>query len=336
MNIANTLAGLLVEEGQRSLQPGQPAPQAGQPAAGQADIVREISIAEPAVIPASPSRPNPPLYLALAAMLGLIGGLGLAFTFENLDSTIRSAGQLERLSGSPVLSSVPTASTPIRRNGAPILLNGTGRSSKAGEAFRMLGASTLSLTSGVSSRGLRHGRLLLVASAEPRDGKSTVVANLAATVAQAGHRVIIVDADLNHPSLHRLFAVENKLGLKELLMDSIRVPAALQDTKVAGLRVVASGSSAVGTEVLLNPMRLRQVLLQLAQEADLVLVDSSSVLGSADAAALAPMVDGVLMVVAQGRATEEKVSEALKQLDQVGGKTLGVILNKSGRDRSGI
>jgi capsular exopolysaccharide synthesis family protein len=147
-------------------------------------------------------------------------------------------------------------------------------------------------------------------------------------VAKAGHRVVVVDADLESPVLHRLFSVENKIGFREVLLGSARVSDALTPTKLAGLKVLPIGSSPGGSDLLLNPARVKHALQALMTDADLVLVNSSPVLSGADAAVLAPAVDGVLLVAAKGKATEEKVDEALKQLHRVGGKTVGMVLTR--------
>jgi capsular exopolysaccharide synthesis family protein len=193
----------------------------------------------------------------------------------------------------------------------------------------MLGATAVSAASGRGAGGPRAGRAIMVASAEPDAGKTTVVANLAVAVARAGYQVAVVDADLRRPALHRLFGVESKPGLMDVLVNSVRAPQALRPSRVPGVKVMPGGASADGYELLMNPVRVRQLLQQLTQEVDFVFVDSPPVLDSADAAALGPAVDGVLLVVVRGESTEDEVQRALNQLQRVGAKMLGVVLNRS-------
>lgn len=316
--LVNALAALLAEDGQRL------ADAAGGPSWG-------LTVVEPASIPVEPTGPSSSIYLVIAALVGLAGGVGLAFVMENMDSTVRSRDQLERLAGGPLLGAIPAIPAERKRSSGPLLLNGTVRDG-AREAFRTLGASALSVVPGGSGQALGSSRVLMIASSEQGAGKSTVAVNLASALAQAGHRVAVVDADLRHPSLHRVFGVENKLGLREVLLASVSTVSALQATKIPGVRVMPSGSSAVGAEMLLNPTRVRQVIRELLEQEDFVVFDSPAVRESADAAALAPLMDGVVLVAAHGRATEAGVDRVLKQMHRVGAKTLGVVLNRARED----
>jgi polysaccharide biosynthesis transport protein len=311
--VADTLASLLTE--------------GAQPVEGQAARNHQILLVEPAATPVEPTSPRPLLYLVLAMVVGLVGGLGLAFALENLDTTIRSREHLERVSRLPLVGSIPSLAASGRFGGAPILLNGAVRS-RAGEAFRVLATNTLFTAFDGNGRDWPGGKALMMSGLESESGKSTVLANLAVAVAKAGHRVVVVDADLESPVLHRLFSVENKIGFREVLLGSARVSDALTPTKLAGLKVLPIGSSPGGSDLLLNPARVKHALQALMTDADLVLVNSSPVLSGADAAVLAPAVDGVLLVAAKGKATEEKVDEALKQLHRVGGKTVGMVLTR--------
>jgi capsular exopolysaccharide synthesis family protein len=214
-----------------------------------------------------------------------------------------------------------------RFNSGPILLNGTARTREQA-AFQMLGATTLSAGAG-TARGSGTGRILMVSSAEANAGKTTVVANLAGALARAGYQVAVVDADLKHPTLHRIFGIEGKPGLKEVLAGAVSAPLALRESRVSRVKVMPSGASDAGSELLMNPVRVRQLLQQLAQEADLVLVDSPAVLDSADPAALSLAMDGVLLVVVRGESTEDEVQRGLAHLQRAGAKNLGLVMNKS-------
>ncbi len=281
-----------------------------------------ISIVDPAMTPISPSQPRPLLYLALAALLGLIGGIGLAFLFEGLDPAIHSSDQLETAAGQSLLGWIPAFRTPERPGEDSLVTKGDGQS-PAGEAFRVL-RSNLLAPDGVGPR-----KTLLVTSAEPGAGKSTVLANLAVTLAQTGRTVIAVDTDVKRPTLHRIFDVPNDRGLSTILNSPRRLDLALQATKIEGVRLLTSGPALPSGADPLDYAHMGDLIKDLAAEADMVLFDSPPVLASADALILAPMMDEVLVVAAAGEAAASRVQRALQQLQRVGARIVGVVFNKA-------
>ncbi len=290
----------------------------------------DVSVVEGAPIPTEPIGPRLQLYMALGFLVGLLGGIGLAFLLENLDTSIRSAGDLEGMVSLPLLAWIPRFGRRWAGNSGP-RLDGT-EGSTVGEAFRVLSTNTLS--SAERFRGRSRVRSLLVTSAEPRAGKSTVAINLAAAVARKGRRVVIVDGDLRGPSLHRVLGLERGLGLLEVIADPDRLSEALQTTEIPGVKLLPSGL--LGSSELLSSPSMRVVMQRLSGEADLVLLDSAPVLSSADTAVLASMVDGVLLVVARDQTTGRSLSLALRQLEHVGARMLGLVFNKARGDGDGF
>ena len=283
------------------------------------------TIVTPAVQPDAPSKPRMRLNAVLGALAGMAGGIGLAFLFENLDPTLHSADDLEAAAEAAVLGSIPHFAVPRESRHQAVLLDGNRRSSM-GEPFRTLGSNILALGSGTPVR------TLLITSAEPGAGRSTVLANLAVAMAEAGRRVVVVDGDFRRPCLHEVFDLPNELGLSSVLLDLSRLDAALQATIMGGVRVLTSGPLPPNPAELLGLPKMHKLIEKLANEADVVLVDSPSILGVADAVVLARMVDGVLLVAAQDQATERGIQRALQQLDRVKGRTLGIVFNKSTGD----
>jgi len=289
---------------------------------GEAVRANSISVVEPATIPEVPSKPRVPFNIALGALVGLVGGIGLAFLIENLDSAIHSADDLETLAKVPLLGSIPSIPVPWKSRGDPILLNSDALSPPR-EAFRILRSNILAPANGSPPR------TLLIASAEQRAGKSTVSANLAAAMAQAGRRVVVVDSDLRRPCLHQVFEVPNEVGLSNIIQDSGRVDTALQATKIQGVRVLTSGPFPPDPAGLLGSSKMKALIQELAQEADIVLFDAPPILAVAETAVLAPMVDGVLLVAARDQTTGKRIQRALKQLEKVGARALGIVFNKA-------
>lgn len=274
-----------------------------------------LSILEAATPPQEVSSPNTPLIVALGIFVGLVGGMGLAFLFENVSTRLYTRDEIERATDLPVLATVPTAKnarvTPLFNS-----------ASSAEEAFRRLRTRILALD------GSEPLRTLLVTSAEPREGKSTVVANLGRTIVQAGLSVVVVDAVLRRPRLHEIFGISNEVGLSDVLK-GMPVEEGLQETTVPGLFALPAGPTPESPADLLGSPEMESVVAELAQRFDIVLVDAPSVLTVADPLALAPTLDAVLLVVAQDTVRREGVEMAREELARANARLLGVVLNRA-------
>jgi capsular exopolysaccharide synthesis family protein len=177
---------------------------------------------------------------------------------------------------------------------------------------------------------------LVCTSAAPGEGKSTTVTNLAVVMAQTDRRVILVDADLRRPSLHKILKLPNNVGLSTALLDRRRDPGAyLQETDVANLRVMTTGPIPPNPAEMLNSARMHEMIELLKGEADMVLFDTPPVLAVADTSILASQVDGTLLVVWAGRTRGEMLTQAVERLQSLGIQPLGVVLNKLAQRRSG-
>jgi non-specific protein-tyrosine kinase len=173
---------------------------------------------------------------------------------------------------------------------------------------------------------------MLVTSPGPNEGKSTVLANLAIAIAESGRRVIAADCDLRRPILHTLFGLPDRPGLTTMILDE-DLPPPLQPTNVPNLRLLASGPLPPNPAELLASERMVRVIDRLAVDGDLILFDSPPLGPVSDAAVLAARVDGVLMVVDSGRTRRDTARQAKEQLERVGARLLGVVLNNVKPDR---
>jgi len=171
-------------------------------------------------------------------------------------------------------------------------------------------------------------RTLLVASASADEGKSTTLANLAVTFAQAGRRTILVDSDLRRPSLHAIFGTANDQGLTTMLLQD-DAPAPLIETPIEGLRLLPSGPIPPNPSELLASRRLEGAIARLRDDADLVLFDSPPALAVSDAAVLSRRVDGVVLVVRAGTTRREHAARARQVLERAGARLLGVVLTNA-------
>jgi non-specific protein-tyrosine kinase len=281
-----------------------------------------ISVVEPAIAPLIPSKPNIVLNVILGILLGLSGGVGLAFLIENLDTTIHTSDDLVEAIDRPLLGWIPYIQ-PQKDSDDDMLIMASETRSPASEAFRLLRSNVLSPSSDNAPR------TLLVASPEPEAGKSTILANLAATIAQSGRSVIVIDSDFGRPMMHKLFHVPIENGLSDVLFKLSTLDSALKTSMVYGVRVLTSGSIPSNPGDLLESPRIGELIHSLQERADVVLFDSPPILAVADASILAPMVDGVLLVVARREASEKVVFKAVQQLDLVGANLIGAVFNKA-------
>jgi len=174
---------------------------------------------------------------------------------------------------------------------------------------------------------------LLATSSAPDEGKSTTVANLAVTLAQAEQRVILVDCDLRRPSLHTLFGVPNEAGLTSAILAQDDIPLPLQATVVPDLKLLTSGPLPPRPSDILGSRRMEIVITRLREQADIVLFDTPPVIAVSDAVVLATRVDGVLLVFQAGKTSRERARRARDMLVRVKANIIGVILNNAQLER---
>ncbi len=171
-------------------------------------------------------------------------------------------------------------------------------------------------------------KTMLLTSAGPEEGKSTVLANLAVATAQAGRKVILVDGDLRRPTLHSIFNRKNDVGLTTMIVDDAAMESPpLQDTGVEGLQLVSSGPLPPNPSELLGSRRMEEIIAALLKRADVVLFDAPPVVAVTDAAVLATKVDGVLLVINAGGTKRDYARAAKARLEKVNANLLGAVLN---------
>ena len=170
-------------------------------------------------------------------------------------------------------------------------------------------------------------KTLVITSAGMSEGKSTTLANLAIVSAQAGRRVILVDADLRRPSLHQIFGLANDAGLTTMMMDDAALASPpLSQTKVEGLSVLTSGPLPPNPAEVMGSRRMEEIIAALAERADQVLFDTPPVVAVTDAAVLATKVDGVLLVVSAGHTRRDHARAAIQRLQQINARLVGAVL----------
>ncbi len=265
--------------------------------------------AEPADFP---SRPRVLLNMILGIVVGLGFGVGLAFFIEYLDTSVKTLEEVESLLKVPVLAVIP--------KNISLLIKGRDDNPDS-EAYRIM------RTNIEFNRKSPSASSITIVSGGPGEGKSTTLNNLAYTFAKGGYTTLLVDADLRRPSQHRIFGVENTMGLSDYLTKGIQLEDVVQETNINNLFFMPSGllpSDAVG---ILNSQRMLDMIQDAKNRFDVVFFDSPPILGVSDASVLSSEVDLTIMVVQHRRFPKSMIQRVKTAIDSVGGKTLGVVLN---------
>ena len=282
-----------------------------------------ISVVDEAKVPSWPHKPNLRMNALLALVLGLLGGVGLAFLFEHLDDTFRRPEELEKLLGLPVLGVIPKTALARGDNRPMALVGHDDPRSAFAEAYRSVRtALQFSTASGVP-------RLLTVTSAMAGEGKSTTALSLAIQFAQAGKRTLLIEADLRKPSLHRMLNLDNQVGLTNYLAGGEAQPVDIaKPTHITNLFAIPSGPLPPNPVDLLSSARMVELLSLAAGKFDQVIVDSPPLLGLADALIIGNLCEGTLLTVAMGSTPRGYALGALKRLRGTRVHVLGTILTK--------
>ena len=300
-------------------------------------LISNIAVVDRADVPLKRSGPRTGLNLLIGCMVGLVGGVALAFFFEYLDTSIRDPREIEALLHVPTLGLVPTRSAlPAHLDGRPLgagdgppgaygafaLVAHQATSSILAEAFRNL------RTSVVYATPERPPKTMLVTSLQQQDGKTSVSTNCAITLAQLGMGdVLLVDADLRHPDLHRILDVPQTPGLSDLLVGGVGVAEVIRPTRIPGLFVIPAGPVPTNPAELLFSPRFTQALAALGERFAHIVIDTPPLLGVSDTLVLAPRVEGVILVLRHGHAGRDAAQRAVQMLGSVRARLLGVVLN---------
>jgi polysaccharide biosynthesis transport protein len=282
-----------------------------------------LEFVTPAQAPAAPSSPKPAQDALLGLVAGLALGVGAAFLLESLDDRLAGAEAVERVSGAPVLATVPLVPS-WRRSQAPAMVAVSDPTSNAAEAYRSL------RTSLQFARQDRELRSLLVTSSRAGEGKTATVVNLGAAFAQAGERVVIVSCDLRRPRLGLVPRPGEPAELSAVLTGRRSLDNALAEVPgMDGLWTLGTWTVTPNPTELLSGQRMRYIFAELAERFDLVLIDSPPVLPVADAMILTAYADAVLLVVASGQTRRAELGRTAEKLAQANAPVVGVVLNKA-------
>jgi capsular exopolysaccharide synthesis family protein len=276
----------------------------------------------PATLPREPDGYHPGVIIGLGVVIGLVLGLSTALLRDLLSDRLRSRADFEKQARAMVLAEIPLARGRLRR-AHPVNVAGGDRESPTGEAFRYLRVRLSALKS-----HREGGTVILVTSAQPGEGRTSIVSNLAVSMAASGASVIAVDGDLRSPSLHLAFGTERNVGLSTVLMGEVTPVHALRTTLMGNLRTMSAGWSDERVGDLMASDALRSVMDELRARADFVIVDSSPVLGASDAVALAGASDVVLLVADAGITTRKATATARREFEAIDTGLFVGVLNR--------
>ena len=298
-----------------------------------------LRVVDPAMIPSFPARPAKARNIALAFLVGLVGGIGLALLREYLDNTVKTPDDIETLTRLPSLAVVPAFGDSAGRNRRMGIFGGASTNghekrielvaqhlpkSQMSEAFRALRTALL------LSQPDHPPQVILVTSALPREGKTTAAANLAVTLAQLGDKTVLVDADLRKPGVGRLLnlGTGKYAGLSSYLagvstLDLVTVP----HSAIPNLAAIPTGPLPPNPADLLSSHKLADAIAELRTKYKFVVIDSPPIMAATDAVILSVQADGVLLVVRSGETPKEAFTRTCDLLTSVKSRLLGVVLN---------
>jgi capsular exopolysaccharide synthesis family protein len=286
---------------------------------------RQIRILDPAEVPRTPIYPKTRQNMTMAAFAGLALAIALAFGFDQLDSRVKTPDEIKSRLGLPLLGFVPEVH---HRNGSddpPNMTNGA--PSAFIEAIRRVRTNVLYSFVDESLKAI------VVTSASLSEGKTIVASNLAIAIAQTGQRVLLIDADMRRPTLHRMFNLKRDPGLSNLLVGTVKASEVVQESGVRSLWVLPSGHRPPNPPELLGSQRFKSMLASFAGHFDWVILDAPPIMPVTDACVLVNKTTGVLFVVGAERVSRQIVRRSLEQLANVEAHILGGILTRVDIDR---
>ncbi len=290
-----------------------------------------VELTERAGVPGSPTSPKPMRNTLFGLLIGLLVGVGLALLFELLDRRVKDPDEVERIMGKPLLGAIPFSPAFARRATRWPFRKPRDIGSGEKEAFHMLRANLRYLDPD------RPASSVLITSATPGDGKSTVAWNLAAAGANAGTRTVLVEAELRRPVFVREFNLKPSKGLSEILTQGVSVESVVHrfghgvrqngTASEATMDVIVAGRMPPNPVDLLQSQRMLDLIAELEEAYDLVVIDTPPVSVVSDAIPLLSRVGGVIVVTRLGQTTREGAEHLRRQLDDLNAHTLGVVIN---------
>jgi exopolysaccharide transport family protein len=293
-----------------------------------------IRVVDMARRPTSPTEPNIPRNLLFAFVLGLTSGVGLAFLLENMDNTVRTTEQAQIISGLPALGMIPMGSkNGLDSAGKKLLAVASSKEavelvtqarpqSQMAESYRALRTSLLLSNLGTPPK------VIMITSARPQEGKTTTSINTAIVLAQKGVRVLLIDADLRRPSVHKTLGMGPRSGLSNVLTGSSTLENTITRSPIlSNLFILPAGTPPPNPAELLASSNMRDLLTDLREKYDHIVIDTPPTLSVTDAVVLSQRMDAIILVIRSSQTTKQALRRSRDILAQVNAKITGVLLN---------
>ena len=288
-------------------------------AIAEALTMSDLQFVEPALEPGRPSKPRLVVNVAAGLLLGLMFGMALVFGFEYLDDSIKTPDELREIWDIQQLGAIPH----YGKKGTKRLITDLPAHAPVSEAFRTVRNSIAYATLD------KPPRYIAVSSGVPEEGKSTVSMNLAISLARDGKRVVLVDCDLRRPTQHRFFPhTHNRVGVTNVLLGEAKLDDAYQEMPVPGFRLLSAGTLPRDPGSLVESLKMRQLLMDVARTCDIVIVDTPPVMVVNDAVVLGRQVDEFVLVVEAGKASRKILRDVRNRMEGAGLIPVGLVFNK--------
>ncbi len=305
--------------------------EAGVTAGLRSNNFRTVDVAR---VPTAPTEPNVPRNLAFALALGLTSGIGLAFLLEGFDNTVHTPEQAQAISSLPSLGMIPLGSragtdantkprlSVTASREAVELITQSRPQSQMAESYRALRTSLLLTSLGAPPK------VILITSALPQEGKTTTSLNCSIVLAQKGSRVLLIDADLRRPSIHKALGMGPRTGLSNVLTGSTTLEqATVRSSVLPTLFVLPAGTPPPNPAELLASANMSDILVRLREEYDHIVIDTPPTLSVTDAVIMSTRADAVVLVIRSGQTTKQALRRARDILVRVNARVSGVLLN---------
>ncbi|MCP4672178.1 MAG: polysaccharide biosynthesis tyrosine autokinase, partial [Desulfobacula sp.] len=285
-----------------------------------------VWVIEKAPLPTSPAKPNKKRNILLGIILGLFGGIGFAFFLEYLDNTVKTPEDVEEKFNIPVISTIDLFKNKNETIVENVLKD---TSSLISESFRGLRTSIF------LSSADNPPRILLITSMTPGEGKSSVAACLASSIAQTGKKILLIDADMRRPVQHKNFKFENSSGLSSMLAGVSKKEDSIHIDTLKNLDLITAGPIPPNPSELLSSLKMKAMLKEFSSSHDMIIIDSPPLASVTDPVILSQNVDGVIIVTWSGKTTNEILGKGLKQLTDANAPLTGLVLNRFSAKKSG-
>nr|WP_241730797.1 polysaccharide biosynthesis tyrosine autokinase [Dietzia cercidiphylli] len=286
---------------------------------GGGPALARLSVVNPPALPTAPVAPRTEQNIAIGVVLGVLAGVGIALLVNTLDRRVKSKEQLESIAGKPVVGSIPFRKNDDKQKGAEHIVPFRDGHSPAAESFRRLRTNLQFLNVD------RPPRVFVLTSSVAAEGKSETTINLSLALAESGNRVLIIEADLRRPRVVSYMSMPDKVGLTNILSGRAEFADVVQETRHAGVDLLACGPLPPNPSELLASEMARRLIDDLRSKYDYVVIDSPPLLPVTDGALLAHISDGALLVVRSNRTTSDQVAQAVDNLEKADAALLGLV-----------